>query len=48
MPQIIGLSFSLWPIIIGRATFCVVVVYNQESGGLAGAGRAVVAQTAGE
>jgi hypothetical protein len=28
MPQIIGLSFSLWPIIIGRATFCVVVVYN--------------------
>ena len=26
--QLIGLSFSLWTIIIGHATFCVVVVYN--------------------
>lgn len=26
--QVIGLSFSLWTIIIGHATFCVVVVYN--------------------
>jgi putative spermidine/putrescine transport system permease protein len=25
---LIGLSFSLWTIIIGHATFCVVVVYN--------------------
>ncbi len=26
--ELIGLSFSLWTIIIGHATFCVVVVYN--------------------
>ena len=26
--QLLGLSFSLWTIIIGHATFCVVVVYN--------------------
>jgi putative spermidine/putrescine transport system permease protein len=26
--QLIGISFSLWTIIIGHATFCVVVVYN--------------------
>ena len=26
--QLIGVSFSLWTIIIGHATFCVVVVYN--------------------
>jgi putative spermidine/putrescine transport system permease protein len=26
--QVVGLSFSLWTIIIGHATFCVVVVYN--------------------
>ena len=26
--QLIGLSFSIWTIIIGHATFCVVVVYN--------------------
>jgi putative spermidine/putrescine transport system permease protein len=26
--QLVGLSFSLWTIIIGHATFCVVVVYN--------------------
>jgi putative spermidine/putrescine transport system permease protein len=26
--QLIGLSFSLWTIIIGHATFCVVVVFN--------------------
>ncbi|HEX3629579.1 MAG TPA: ABC transporter permease [Candidatus Dormibacteraeota bacterium] len=26
--QLIGITFSLWTIIIGHATFCVVVVYN--------------------
>ena len=26
--QLVGLSFSLWTIIVGHATFCVVVVYN--------------------
>jgi putative spermidine/putrescine transport system permease protein len=26
--QLLGLTFSLWTIIIGHATFCVVVVYN--------------------
>ena len=26
--QLIGVSFSLWTIIVGHATFCVVVVYN--------------------
>jgi putative spermidine/putrescine transport system permease protein len=26
--QLFGLSFSLWTIIMGHATFCVVVVYN--------------------
>src|SRR5207245_9697317 len=28
--ELIGLSFSLWTIIIGHATFCVVVVYNND------------------